>query len=57
MLVRSLSYLSHIAFLSQTETAIAFKRENVMKTKVWIQPKVKEIRLACEISSYAPAEI
>ena len=36
---------------------IAFKRENVMMTKVWTRPEVKEIRLGCEINSYAAAEI
>lgn len=32
-------------------------QENVMKSKVWIRPEVKEVHLGCEINSYAPAEI
>jgi coenzyme PQQ precursor peptide PqqA len=36
---------------------IAVRQENVMKTKVWTRPEVKEIHLGCEINSYAPAEI
>jgi coenzyme PQQ precursor peptide PqqA len=33
------------------------RQENAMKTKVWTRPEVKEVRLGCEINSYAPAEI
>ncbi len=33
------------------------RQENVMKTKVWTRPEVKEVHLGCEINSYAPAEI
>jgi coenzyme PQQ precursor peptide PqqA len=32
-------------------------QENVMKTKVWTRPEVKEVSLGCEINCYAPAEI
>lgn len=31
--------------------------EDLMKTKVWTRPEVKEVHLGCEINSYAPAEI
>jgi coenzyme PQQ precursor peptide PqqA len=55
--VKVLCKLSRVAFESQTKTTISFKRESVMKTKVWIHPEIKEIRLGCEINSYAPAEI
>ena len=55
--LKVLCKLSQVAFESQTKTTIAFKQESVMKTKVWIHPEVKEIRLGCEINSYAPAEI
>jgi coenzyme PQQ precursor peptide PqqA len=42
--------------VSNQET-IVVRQENVMKTKVWTRPEVKEVQLGCEINCYAPAEI
>jgi coenzyme PQQ precursor peptide PqqA len=51
-----LSELSQASFKPKPKH-IAVRQENVMKTKVWTRPEVKEIHLGCEINSYAPAEI
>ena len=50
--------LKHCSGIALTiAVRIAVREESVMKTKVWTRPEVKEIRLGCEINSYAPAEI
>jgi coenzyme PQQ precursor peptide PqqA len=49
--------LPQVAFKSQTRKTIVVTQENVMKTKVWTRPEVKEVQLGCEINCYAPAEI
>lgn len=41
----------------QTRKPLEVRQENVMKTKVWARPEVKEVHLGCEINSYSPAEI
>jgi len=33
------------------------EQENVMKTKVWTGPKIKEVCLGCGINSYTPVGI
>jgi coenzyme PQQ precursor peptide PqqA len=40
----------------ETNNKNAVKRENSIKIKVWTRPEVKEVRLGCEINSYASAE-
>jgi coenzyme PQQ precursor peptide PqqA len=47
----------HRPLSNPNRDTIAVRQENVMKTKVWTRPEVKEIHLGCEINSYAPAEI
>ena len=45
------------AFKVSNQKTIDVAQENVMKSKVWIRPEVKEVHLGCEINCYAPAEI
>jgi coenzyme PQQ precursor peptide PqqA len=40
----------------ETKSKHAVRHENSIKTKLWTQPEVKEVRLGCEINSYASAE-
>ena len=48
-------YLSQAALNPKPKQTVG--QENVMKTKVWTRPEVKEVSLGCEINCYAPAEI